>query len=51
MGKCNRYLVQEWIYRYGSCLEKHERVFNNKLDELVRVDKTIRCYIPTIGEL
>lgn len=23
----------------------------HKLDELGRVDKTIRCYIPTIGEL
>ena len=83
MGKCNKYLVQEWIYKYGSCLEKYERHFNNKvdankfyneckqrlknvtedkdicdsfvrvhkLDEFVRVDKTIRCYIPTIGEL
>lgn len=83
MEKCNRYLVQEWTYRYGSCLEKHERVFNNKaeakkfyyeckqhlknvtedkdicdsfvrmhkLDELGRVDKTIICYTPTLGEL
>ena len=84
MGKRNRYLVQEWIYRYGGCVERArdvtlndktdaEKVYNeckqhlksviedkdvsdsfvrmHKLDELGRVDKTIRCYIPTIGEL
>ena len=84
MEKCNRYLVQEWIYRYGGCLERArdvilnnktdaEKVYNkckqhlkgiaenkdvsdsfvrmHKLNKFGRVDKTIKCYIPTLSEL
>ena len=33
MGKRSRYLVQEWIYRYGGCLERaRDVILNNKTD-------------------
>lgn len=33
MGKRSRYLVQEWIFRYGSYLERaHDVIFSNKTD-------------------